>query len=222
MIIEKKSVVTLHFAVTDDKGELIDDTRDSQPLEFLMGSDYLVPGLEAELEGLTVGNEFDVTVEPEQGYGIYDPLLVQEVPAALFEGVDGVEPGMAFTADTDDGHRTVIVTGVEDDIVIVDANHPFAGRTLQFTGEVLGIREATEEESEAGFIHSAAGGCGCDHDHDNDHQHGGCGDKHEHGGEGCCGGHGDKHEHGGEGCCGSDESAEPKAGGCCGGEGHCH
>jgi len=216
MIIETNSVVTLHFAVTDDKGELIDDTRDSHPLEFLMGSGYLVPGLEAELEGLTVGNKFDVTVEPEQGYGIYDPLLVQEVPAELFEGVDGVEPGMAFTADTDAGHRTVIVTAVEDEIVVVDANHPFAGCTLQFTGEVLSIREATEEELKAGFIHASAGGCGCDHDH------GGCGDKHEHAGEGCCGGHGEKHEHGGQGCCGSDEPAEPKAGGCGCGNGHCH
>jgi len=191
MFIEANSVVVLHFAVTDDKGELIDDTRDSQPLEFLMGSGYLVPGLEAELEGLAVGNEFDVTIQPEQGYGIYDPELVQEVPAELFEGVEGVEPGMAFSADTDAGHRTVIVTAVEDDIVVVDANHPFAGRTLQFNGEVIGIREATEEELEHGHIHGA-GGCGHDHGHEHDHEGGCCGSEDEAPKEekkdGCCGG----------------------------------
>lgn len=194
MFIEANSVVVLHFAVTDDKGELIDDTRDSSPLEFLMGSGYLVPGLEAELEGLKVGDDFDVKVEPEQGYGIYDPELVQEVPAELFEGVEGVEPGMAFSADTDAGHRTVIVTAVEEDIIVVDANHPFAGRTLQFNGEVIGIREATEEELEHGHIHGA-GGCGHDHGHDHDHE---------------------------GGCCGSDDESpkEEKKDGCCGGG--CH
>jgi len=192
MFIEANSVVVLHFAVTDDKGELIDDTRDSQPLEFLMGSGYLVPGLEAELEGLKVGDDFDVTIQPEQGYGIYDPELVQEVPAELFEGVEGVEAGMAFSAETDEGHRTVIVTAVEDDIIVVDANHPFAGRTLQFNGEVMGIREATEEELEHGHIHGA-GGCGHDHGHDHDHE---------------------------GGCCGTEEPKEEKKDGCCGGG--CH
>jgi len=201
MFIEANSVVVLHFAVTDDKGELIDDTRDSSPLEFLMGSGYLVPGLEAELEGLAVGNEFDVTIQPEQGYGIYDPELVQEVPAELFDGVEGVEPGMAFSADTDAGHRTVIVTAVEDDIIVVDANHPFAGRTLQFNGEVIGIREATEEELEHGHIHGA-GGCGHDHGHEHDHE------------GGCCGTDEAKED---TGCCGSNESKEEKKDGCCGG-----
>lgn len=204
MFIEANSVVVLHFAVTDNNGELIDDTRDSSPLEFLMGSGYLVPGLEAELEGLKVGDDFDVTVEPEQGYGIYDPELVQEVPAELFDGVEGVEPGMAFSAETDAGYRTVIITAVEDDIIIVDANHPFAGRTLQFNGEVIGIREATEEEIEHGHIHSADG-CGHDHDHEG----------------GCCGGddHGHDHAHEG-GCCGGDKPKEEKKDGCCGGG--CH
>ena len=195
MFIEANSVVVLHFAVTDDKGEAIDDTRESEPLEFLMGSGYLVPGLEAELEGLKTGDKFDVRIEPEQGYGIYDPELVQEVPAALFEGVEGVEPGMAFSAETDAGHRTVIVTAVEDDIVVVDANHPFAGRTLQFDGEVISIREATAEELEHGHPHGA-GGCGHDHGHDHEHEHG-------------------------EGCCGGDKPAEEKKEGCCGG-GTCH
>lgn len=215
MFIEENSVVVLHFAVTDDKGELIDDTRDSQPLEFIMGSGYLVPGLEAELEGMAVGQNFDVNVEPEQGYGIYDPELVQEVPASLFEGVDGVEPGMAFSAETDDGHRTVMVTAVENDIVVVDANHPFAGRTLKFAGEVMGIREATAEELEHGHVHGA-GGC----EHGASHE-GGCGHDHGHSHEGgCCGG--DKHEHGhGGGCCGDEEKEPAKKEGCCGGGG-CH
>lgn len=202
MFIEANSVVVLHFAVTDDKGELIDDTRDSQPLEFLMGSGYLVPGLEAELEGLKVGDDFDVTIQPEQGYGIYDPELVQEVPAELFEGVEGVEPGMAFSAETDEGHRTVIVTAVEDDIIVVDANHPFAGRTLQFNGEVIGLREATEEELEHGHIHGA-GGCGHDHGHEHDHDHEG----------GCCG----SEQEQASGCCSADDAKTEKKDGCCGG-----
>lgn len=200
MFIEANSVVVLHFAVTDDQGEAIDDTRDAEPLEFLMGSGYLVPGLEAELEGLKAGDKFDVKIEPEQGYGIYDPELVQEVPAELFEGVEGVEPGMAFSAETDDGHRTVIVTAIEENTIVIDANHPFAGRTLQFDGEVIGIREATEEEIAHGHPHGA-GGCGHDHGHEHSHDEG----------DSCCGGSGKE-----EGCCSSEESTEKKEG-CCGG-----
>lgn len=203
MKVESNSVVILHFEVKDDNGEVIENTRESQPLEFMMGSGYLVPGLEAELNGLSVGSEFEVTVEPAQGYGIYDPELVQEVPADLFADVEDLAPGMAFQAETDAGHLTVIVTGVEEDIITVDANHPFAGRTLQFTGEILGIREATAEEMEHGHIHTADGCCG---GHE-EQAHGGCGCGNGEAG-GCCGGEGD-----------ADKGEEK--GGCCGG-GHCH
>jgi len=108
----------------------------------------------------------------------------------IFEGVDEIEVGMSFQADTDQGPRTVEVTAVTDEMVSIDANHPLAGMALQFVGEVVGIRAATAEELAHGHIH-ASGGCG--HAHEEEHTCCG-GDKSKHSeGDSCCGGKGHAH-----------------------------
>lgn len=208
------SVVTLEYTVTDEHGEVIDTTVGKEPLVYLHGTRYLVSGLEAELEGRSVGEAFDVTLTPSQAYGEYDENLVQEVPGELFDGME-VSEGDTFVAETDEGHRPVTVVEVSEEFVKVDGNHPLAGVTLGFKVEIKDVRAATAEELAHGHVHGA-GGCGHDHGHDHDHDHG---HDHEHGG--CCGGghhghdhdhdHGDDHGHGG--CCG---------GGGCGGKGHQH
>ena len=129
------SVVTLEYTVTDEHGEVIDTTVGKEPLVYLHGTRYLVSGLEAELEGRSVGEAFDVTLTPEQAYGQYDENLVQEVPGELFDGME-VSEGDTFVAETDDGHRPVTVIEVSEEFVKVDGNHPLAGVTLGFKVEI--------------------------------------------------------------------------------------
>ncbi|WP_354624649.1 peptidylprolyl isomerase [Psychromonas sp. MME2] len=205
MKVKNDLVVAIHFGVAEVDGHALDSTENGAPLEFIQGTHYLVPGLEAELEGKAVGDKFDVTLQPEQAYGVFREDLVQQVPRSLFEGVDEIQVGMTFHAETDQGTRTVEVTAVDAENVSIDANHPLAGMTLQFVGEVVSIREATAEELAHGHIHQAGSSCGGHgHDHDSDHECCG-GDKSKHAdGDECCGGHGHetKKEKSPDGCCG--------------------
>lgn len=168
MAISENSVVTLDFSVSNANGELLDSTEDKQPLEYLHGTGYLVAGLEAELDNKGVGEDFDITLAPEQAYGERDEALVQSVPGELFDGME-VSEGDTFVAETDDGHRPVTIVEVAQEYVKVDGNHPLAGMTLTFKGVVRAIRPATEEEITHGNVHGEhdhdeAGGC-CDHHH---------------------------------------------------------
>lgn len=190
MKVKNDLVVSIHFGVAEVDGNTLDSTENGAPLDFIQGSHYLVPGLEAELEGKEVGDKFDITLEPELAYGPFQEALVQEVPLSLFEGVDKVEVGMTFHAESDQGPRAVEVTAVNDEMVSIDANHPLAGMSLQFVGEVVGIRVATEEELQHGHVHQESSSCASN----DDTEHKCCGgDKSKHAeGESCCGG-GDCH-----------------------------
>jgi FKBP-type peptidyl-prolyl cis-trans isomerase SlyD len=191
MKITNDSVVSIHFGVAEVDGNALDSTENGAPLDYIQGAGYLVPGLEAELAGKEVGDKFDVTLEAKNAYGEFQEALVQQVPRNLFEGVDTIEVGMSFQADTDQGPRTVEVTEVTDEMVSIDANHPLAGMALQFVGEVVAIREATEEELAHGHIHQHGGSCGS-HDHSEEVGHEcGAGDKEtkkEKSNDECCGG----------------------------------
>ena len=114
-------------------------------------------GSELGAEGKTVGEKFTVNVPAAEGYGEYNPDLVQEVPAQMFQGVDNIQAGMQFQAQTDDGVQIVTVKAVEGDNVIVDANFPLAGQDLTFEVEIIEIREASQEELDHGHVHGAGG-----------------------------------------------------------------
>jgi FKBP-type peptidyl-prolyl cis-trans isomerase SlyD len=177
MKVAKDSVVSLAYQVRTEDGVLVDESPVSAPMDYLHGHGSLIAGLENALEGHEAGDRFDVHVGANEAYGDYDENLVQRVPKDVFMGVDELQVGMRFLADTDQGPVPVEITEVEDDHVVVDGNH-----MLNFNVEVVAIREATEEELAHGHVHG-------EHDHHHDHEHG----------DGCCGGHGD-HEHGKGGC----------------------
>lgn len=193
MKITKNVVPSIAYQVRTQDGVLVDEAPVNQPLEYLHGHNNLVEGLEKALEGKAVGDTFEVRVSPEEGYGEYNENMVQRVPKDVFVGVDELEVGMRFIADTDMGPLPVIITEVSGDEVVVDGNHMLAGQELHFTVEVVATREATLEEIAHGHLHSEHG-CGCGgHDHDEEHE--------------CCGGHGHHHHdhdhhhgHGGCGC----------------------
>ena len=207
MKVAKDLVVSLAYQVRTEDGVLVDESPASAPLDYLHGRGALISGLESALDGRTAGDVFDVDVGANDAYGQYDENLVQRVPKDVFVGVDELEVGMRFLADTDMGPVPVEITGIEGDEVIVDGNHMLAGQNLKFHVEVIGVREATAEELEHGHVHGEEGGCCGGHDHGeeggccggghgHDHDHG-----HEHGEGGCCGGgHGKGHGNGGCGC----------------------
>ena len=116
-------------------------------------------GIKNEQCDSTVGESVSVTVTPEEGYGEKDETLIETISRTQLEGIDTVEVGMQIQASTPEGIMIMTVLDVEDDEVTLDANHPFAGETLDFDLTVTEIRDATEEEIQHGHIHSAGEGC---------------------------------------------------------------
>ena len=157
MPIAQNSVVTIHYTLKDDAGEVIDSSREGDPIAYLHGHGNLVPGLERELEGKNSGDKINVSVSPEQGYGEYDKQLVQQVPRRALQGIANVKVGMRLQAQTPQGPRAVVVTRLVGDMVTIDGNHPLAGKNLNFDVEITDVREATEEELSHGHVHGAGG-----------------------------------------------------------------
>jgi|SRR5688572_15232699 FKBP-type peptidyl-prolyl cis-trans isomerase SlyD len=157
MSIAQNSVVTIHYTLKDDAGEVLDSSREGDPIAYLHGHGNLVPGLERELEGKNTGDKINVSVAPDQGYGEYDKNLVQQVPRRAFQGVGKVTIGMRLHAQTPQGPRAVTVTRLVGDMVTIDANHPLAGKNLNFEVEITDVREATEEELSHGHVHGEGG-----------------------------------------------------------------
>jgi FKBP-type peptidyl-prolyl cis-trans isomerase SlyD len=116
-----------------------------EPLEYLHGGGRLLPGLERALEGKAEGDHFVTTLLPEEAYGERDKALQQRVAAEEFGGVDQLEAGMCFLAQTEDGRRVenVMITEVDEEngFVIVDTNHPLAGMTLEFDVTIVAVRD---------------------------------------------------------------------------------
>ena len=154
--IANNHVVSFHYTLTNAEGETLDKSQ-GEPLAYLQGAGNIIPGLEKALEGKAVGDKFTVTIPAAEGYGEYNPDLVQEVPAQMFQGVENIEAGMQFQAQTDDGVQVVTVKAIEGENIIVDANFPLAGQDLTFEVEIAEIRDASEEELEHGHVHGAGG-----------------------------------------------------------------
>lgn len=148
MEIARDCVVSIDFKLTNDKGELLDESAQGAPLVYLHGAAGIVPALQDGLAGKGVGDSFSITIAPEDGFGEYRPGLIQEVPRNAFPSDQEIEPGMSVTAASDagQGQTEFIVRSIAEDTVTLDANHPLAGMTVTFAGAVVEVRAATDEE----------------------------------------------------------------------------
>ena len=157
MQIEANSVVTLHYTLKDNDGNIIDQSDDGSFL-YLHGAMNIIPGLENALTGKAAGDEFSVTISPEEGYGNREPGRIQEVPKEMFQDAGEVAVGVQFHAQGRDAQPLVVtVTEIKDDVVVIDGNHALAGVDLNFAVKVIEVREATEEEISHGHVHGPHG-----------------------------------------------------------------
>ncbi len=154
MKIEKDAVVSMHYTLKNDAGDVIDSSEGKEPLPFLQGHGNIIPGLERALEGKKVGDKLDVTVEPEEGYGLRLQEAIQDIPRTALQGVEDLSLGMQLQSQDKDGHAFIVtVTKIEDETITVDANHPLAGETLHFSVTIESIRKAEAEEIDHGHVH---------------------------------------------------------------------
>jgi FKBP-type peptidyl-prolyl cis-trans isomerase SlyD len=157
MQIATNSIVSFDYTLTNGDGQVLDTSSGKQPLSYLHGAGNIIPGLESELAGKQVGDNVKVTVAPAEAYGERDEKLVQPVPRAAFKGIDQIQPGMQFTAQSPQGARIVTVVAVAEEQVTIDANHPLAGQTLHFDVTIRDVRQATEDELNHGHAHGPGG-----------------------------------------------------------------
>ena len=156
MLIEDKCVVLMEYKLTDREGNLLDQS-DEEPLAYLHGSGQIIPGLEKELVGKTVGDSMSVTVAPEEAYGEFDESLLTKVEKEHLAEIPNLAVGMQVQGESPEGTAIFTVTEINEGDVTLDANHPLAGRTLNFDVKVVEVRAATEEELSHGHAHGVGG-----------------------------------------------------------------
>lgn len=156
MQIAKHKVVSIHYTLKDNAGNTLDSSEGRSPLVYMQGVGNLIPGMEEGLEGKAKGDKLQIKVSPEKGYGVRDERLLQKVPLSAF-GSQEVRKGMQFRAETEGGTQVVTVTEVGLESVTVDGNHPLAGVELNFSVEVMDVRNATTEEISHGHVHGPGG-----------------------------------------------------------------
>ncbi len=157
MIVEKDKVVSFHYTLKNADGEQMETSRETDPMTYLHGANNIIVGLEKAMDGHSIEDEFVVTVEPEEGYGIRNEKNVQRVPLKRLKGVGKISVGQVLNLKTNKGQVQVTVLKVGRFNVDVDGNHPLAGTPLTFEVEIMDIRDASEEEQEHRHVHGPGG-----------------------------------------------------------------
>ena len=171
MAIEANQIVSLEYEVRDGD-KVVDSNIGGEPLVFMFGKGQIIPGLESGITDMGIGEKADILVKPADAYGEHNPEASQEVPKDQFAGID-LEVGMSLYGQGEDGGTVqVIVKDIGEETVIIDFNHPLAGKDLMFSVTINNVREASAEEAMTGVPaenkqedHScgtdAGGSCGC-------------------------------------------------------------
>ncbi len=138
--VKSGDMVSFHYTGTLSDGSTFDSSVGSDPMEAKLGEGLLIPGFEAALVGMTVGNEKSFTVTADDAYGERRPDLVQVLERGMFSDGTAVEVGQMYELMNHKGEpMPVMVVAIEEEEVTIDANHPLAGQDLTFALEVVGI-----------------------------------------------------------------------------------
>ncbi len=178
--------LTYDLRLEDENGEMVEQATEERPLEFLYGAGSMLPKFESQLKGLHEGDSFVIKLSKTDAYGEVNESAVVELSKNVFL-VNGkfddelIKVGNTVPMMSNNGQRlTGLVLEVGDENVKMDFNHPLAGEDLYFSGKVIGVREASEEEIARILIGDngcgcGSGGCGSEESCDSQHNHGGCG-----------------------------------------------
>ncbi len=161
-----RHVVTFHYTLRDEQGQLLDTSAGGAPISYLEGAGHIIEGLDEQLRGQAAGLKTNVQVPAAKAYGLRDETQVQRVKRGQLPIEGELKVGDRFQAGEDRYAPIVTVTSVEGDEVTLDANHPLAGVDLTFEVEIVAKRAATEKEIEHGHVHEdtgcgGTGKCGC-------------------------------------------------------------
>lgn len=167
MKVEKNNVVTLTYSlrIPDQDGDMdvVEVVTEQDPMLFIQGISGLPEGFESQIEGLVPGDTFDFTVEAEEGYGEFDPEAVVELPKTVFQ-TDEVNQdellqiGNIIPMTNEDGERMHgQVVELKEEVVVMNFNHPLAGKAMHFEGQIISVRPATAEEIDHGHVHGEGG-----------------------------------------------------------------
>ena len=173
MAIKENQVVAIEYELREGEN-VVDSNIGGAPLVFMFGKGQVIPGLEKGIESMSVGEKGDLLVRAEDAYGEYNEEAQQELPSEQFAGID-LTQGMSLYGQGEDGSTVqVVVKDIKDDTVVIDFNHPLAGKDLMFSVAISNIRDASDEEiatgipvenqqSDSGCCSSTGSdsGCGC-------------------------------------------------------------
>ncbi|NIJ54113.1 FKBP-type peptidyl-prolyl cis-trans isomerase [Dyadobacter arcticus] len=167
MKVEKNNVISLIYSLTipDSEGQtdVVEVVTEEDPMYFIQGISGLPEGFENQIEGLSAGDTFEFVVAPEEGYGEYDEDAVVDLPKSVFQMEDVnqeelLQIGNIIPMTNEDGERMHgQVIEIKDDLVIMNFNHPLAGKEMHFSGQIISVRPATAEEISHGHVHGAGG-----------------------------------------------------------------
>jgi FKBP-type peptidyl-prolyl cis-trans isomerase SlyD len=152
MQISNDKVVTIEYTMTDQLGNLLDTSDNGETVSFIHGRATVFPALEVALEGRSIGERLQLTLTPEQAYGATDERLVKVIPRDKFKLEGEIAVGRRFKTRRDDTEVVVTVVKVDDESVVVDANPPLAGVTIQMDVVIVEVRDAIAEELASGQV----------------------------------------------------------------------
>jgi FKBP-type peptidyl-prolyl cis-trans isomerase SlyD len=158
MAIGANKVVTVNYKLSDDKGNMIQTTKENEPFVYLSGNKQILPKLEEAIDGMIIGGKKNIELNSSEAYGDYDEKAIQQVKKNAFPEGANLEPGMEYMAQSPEGKPVpFVIKEVKEEDVTIDFNHPLAGVNLNFDVELVDVRDATEEEMQHGHAHSAGG-----------------------------------------------------------------
>lgn len=138
-VINGHSRVTLHFSLKLEDGTPIDSTLEKKPATFTVGDGSLLPGFERALFGLRSGDETEIEIAPEAGFGQRNPANIQHLRRDRFSPELALTPGLVVSFDNGNGELPGVVQAFDDDGVTVDFNHPLAGQTILFAVKIIAV-----------------------------------------------------------------------------------
>ncbi len=173
MKIEKNCVVSIEYELIEAGGsDILDSNKGQAPLDFIIGKDHVIPGLERQLLNLEKGENADIKVDSADAYGEVNPDALDTLPREQFADIE-LDVGMQLYGQSENGESVAVTVAEFDDTnVTIDYNHPLAGKDLMFSVSIIDVREATDDELISGQIgggHMSNGacndgsgdGCGC-------------------------------------------------------------